>query len=240
MTKPFQPVPEAQQTLLIDLDDTLCENNIYFERAIADFISFLNHQHYSREEVREVLNQAERDSILTHGYGLHSFAHSLVKTFEQLSVETVTPELHEKICRFAHQIAEHPIEMIAGVEETLQYLSPRHHLIIMTKGNPVEQRSKIERSGIGELFVAVEVVPEKNETVYREIVEKYELPQESTWMVGNSPKSDINPALAAGLNAVFVPHECTWVLEHEEVTQQTCDGQTLLVLQRFSDLRNHF
>ncbi len=82
------------QTLLIDADDTLWENNIYFERAIANFISFLNHQAYSREEVREVLNDVERESIVTHGYGLHSFAHSLVATFERLSVEPITPELH--------------------------------------------------------------------------------------------------------------------------------------------------
>src|ERR1043166_7391144 len=90
--------PEATggvpQSLLIDLDDTLCENNIYFERAIAQFISFLNHREMSVDQVREVINQTERESIVTHGYGLHSFAHSLVKAFERLSVEPITPALH--------------------------------------------------------------------------------------------------------------------------------------------------
>src|ERR1700747_2722905 len=100
------------QTLLIDADDTLWENNIYFERAIAQFISFLDHQTHTRDEVREVLNEVERASILTHGYGLNSFAHSLVATFEQLSVEPITPELHARIHRMAHQIAEHPVEVI--------------------------------------------------------------------------------------------------------------------------------
>ena len=80
------------QTLIIDADDTLWENNIYFERAIGRFISFLNHREYSPKQVREVLNDAERDSIVKHGYGLHSFAHSLVATFEKLSVEPITPE----------------------------------------------------------------------------------------------------------------------------------------------------
>src|SRR5881392_767355 len=98
---------DNQQTLLIDLDDTICENNIYFERAIADFIAFLDHKEHSREQVREVLNQVERESILKHGYGLHSFAHSLVDTFERLSVDPVTPALHTTIWGFAHQIAEH-------------------------------------------------------------------------------------------------------------------------------------
>src|SRR5271156_1223655 len=95
----------ASQTLLIDADDTLWENNIYFERAIANFISFLNHHEYSPEQVRQVLNQVERESIVTHGYGLHSFAHSLVETFERLAVEPITPALHETIHGFAHTIA---------------------------------------------------------------------------------------------------------------------------------------
>ena len=111
------------QTLLIDADDTLWENNIYFERAIARFISFLNHHEFSPEQVREVLNDVERECIVTHGYGLHSFAHALVDTFERLSVQPVTPELHAQIHSFAHTIADHPIELLPEVPQTLQYLS---------------------------------------------------------------------------------------------------------------------
>ena len=85
------------QTLLIDADDTLWENNVYFERAIVRFISFLNHHEFSPEQVREVLNDVERECIVTHGYGLHSFSHALVNTFERLSVQPVTPELHTQI-----------------------------------------------------------------------------------------------------------------------------------------------
>ena len=101
-----------------------------------------------------MLNDVERDSIVKHGYGLHSFAHSLVETFEKLSVDPVTPELHERIRSFAHQIADHPIEVLPGVPETLQYLGERHHLIMMTKGNPAEQSGKVERSGLKEYFSA--------------------------------------------------------------------------------------
>jgi putative hydrolase of the HAD superfamily len=232
--------PESAQSLLIDLDDTLCENNIYFERAIAEFISFLNHRTMSVAEVREVLNGVERESILKHGYGLHSFAHSLVDTFERLSVEPITPQLHEKIWGYAHQIAEHPLEIIEGVPDTLGYLSERHHLIVMTKGVLTEQTGKIERSGLKDYFAAVEVVAEKNPPTYRQIVEKYGLAPDCTWMVGNSPKSDINPALAAGLHAVFVPHDQTWVLEHEELAPVPSPAQRLLRLERFAELRNHF
>jgi putative hydrolase of the HAD superfamily len=227
------------QTLLIDADDTLWENNIYFERAIGRFISFLNHRDFSPEQVRVVLNDAERDSIVKHGYGLHSFAHSLVATFEKLSVEPITAELHRRIHSFAHQIAEHPIEIMAGVTETLAYLAERHHVIMMTKGNPVEQSGKVERSGLKEYFAAVEIVPEKDEQMYRAAIDKYRLEPDRTWMVGNSPKSDINPALAAGLHAVFIPHGDTWVLEHEELGAAPAPQQ-LLVVERFADLQRHF
>jgi putative hydrolase of the HAD superfamily len=233
------PGENGAQTLLIDADDTLWENNIYFERAIAKFISFLNHREYSSEMVRLVLNDVERESIVRHGYGLHSFAHALVETFERLSVDPVTPGLHERIRSFAHQIAGHPIEVLPGVPETLQYLGELHHLILMTKGNPAEQSGKVERSGLKEYFSAVEIVAEKDESTYRSVIAKYALPADATWMVGNSPKSDINPALAAGLHAIFIPHGNTWILEHEEVAAVPAPQQ-LLVIDRFGDLREHF
>jgi putative hydrolase of the HAD superfamily len=233
------PAENGAQTLLIDADDTLWENNIYFELAIAKFISFLDHREHSPQAVRLVLNDVERESIVKHGYGLHSFAHSLVETFEKLSVEPVTPELHERIRGFAYQIADHPIEVLPDVPETLQYLGERHHLILMTKGNFAEQSGKVERSGLKQYFAAVEVVAEKDESTFRSAIAKYALPADTTWMVGNSPKSDINPALAAGLHAVFIPHDKTWILEHEEVA--TAPGaQRLLVVDRFGDLRKHF
>jgi putative hydrolase of the HAD superfamily len=233
-------MPTSPQTLLIDLDDTICENNIYFERAIAKFISFLNHREMTVQEVRKVLNQVEHESILTHGYGLHSFAHSLVATFERLSVEPITPELHQTISRFAHEIAEHPMELIDGVAETLDELHRRRHrLIVMTKGNVTEQAGKIERSGLAYFFDAIEIVAEKNRPTYVSIVDKYGLDPDRSWMIGNSPKSDVNPSLAAGLNAVFIPHAQTWVLEHEEVAQPP-DGRQLLVLERFRKLTEHF
>jgi putative hydrolase of the HAD superfamily len=227
------------QTLLIDADDTLWENNIYFERAIASFISFLNHHEYSAEQVREVLNEVERECVLSHGYGLHSFAHALVGTFEKLAVEPLTPALHETISGFAHTIAEHPVEVIEGVPDTLNYLSERHHLILLTKGASAEQSGKIERSGLKDYFAAVEIVAEKDSGTYRSVTSKYALSSDSTWMVGNSPKSDINPALGAGLNAVFVPHGNTWILEHEELNPPIPPSR-LLMVERFAALREHF
>jgi putative hydrolase of the HAD superfamily len=227
------------QTLLIDADDTLWENNVYFERAIVHFISFLNHHEFSPEQVREVLNDVERECIVTHGYGLHSFSHALVNTFERLSVKPVTPDLHAQITSFALKIENHPIEFLPEVPETLEYLSARHRVILVTKGALAEQSGKIERSGVKQYFADTEIVAEKNPAAYLALVEKHSLACDSTWMIGNSPKSDINPALAAGLHAVFIPHGDTWILEHEEVNAAPA-GQRLLIVGRFAELREHF
>jgi putative hydrolase of the HAD superfamily len=229
----------SSQTLLIDADDTLWENNIYFERAIGRFISFLNHHEFSAEQVREVLNDVERECIVKHGYGLHSFAHALVDTFERLSIEPATPELQAQIHCFADTIADHPVQLLPEVPETLQYLSQRHPLILMTKGAIAEQTGKVERSGLKEYFAAIEIVAEKDPAAYADVVEKHDLEPDTTWMVGNSPKSDINPALAAGLHAIFVPHGNTWILEHEEVNPAP-PKQKLLIVGRFAELREHF
>src|ERR1700689_4530966 len=160
----------TRQVLLIDADDTLWENNIYFERAIASFISFLNHQAYSAAQVREVLNQVERECILSHGYGLHSFAHALVQTFERLAVEPLTPALHETIRGFAHAIAEHPIEILPEIPETLDHLAARHQVMLVTKGDVIEQSGKVERSGLKQYFAAIEIIPDKNLAAYGQLV----------------------------------------------------------------------
>jgi putative hydrolase of the HAD superfamily len=223
------------QTILIDADDTLWENNIYFERAIASFISYLNHHEYSPAEVRAKLNDCERETIAAHGYGMSSFRRSLVACFERLSSEPITPTRHEQIVSFAESIGQQKIELLPGVAETLPILASRHRLILMTKGNPLEQQDKLARSGLAIHFSAVEVPREKDPAAYHAVCRKYELTPHTTWMIGNSPKSDINPALAAGLHAVFIHHPHTWVLEHEEA-QPAPPGQILLEVENFAEL----
>jgi putative hydrolase of the HAD superfamily len=227
------------QTLLLDADDTLWENNIYFERAIAAFISYLNHHTYSREEVRAALNEVEHETVRERGYGLVSFQHSLVTCFERLSTEPITAEKHERIVSFSRSISDHEIELLPGVSEILPELASRHRLILMTKGNPEEQLDKLTRSGLSHHFTSVEIPREKNPDAYCSVCQKYELTPHTTWMIGNSPKSDINPALSAGLHAVFIRHPHTWVLEHE-VVETARNGQHLLELNSFTELGVRF
>jgi putative hydrolase of the HAD superfamily len=229
----------SQQTLLIDADDTLWENNIYFEQAIASFISYLDHQVHTPAEVREHLNRCEHATIAARGYGLVSFRSSLADCYEQLTNAPVTEENRKRIDTFADRIAHHEMELLPGVAETLVDLSTRHRLILVTKGDPTEQTGKLERSGLAPHFSAVEVLPEKHNEAYLALTEHHCCETETTWMIGNSPRSDINPALQAGLHAVFIPHAFTWVLEHETVNEPPA-GRRLLQLASFSELLRHF
>jgi len=240
VTDPKTPVRHpANQTLLIDADDTLWENNIYFERAIASFISYLNHRVHTAEQVREHLNRCEHATIAAHGYGLSSFRRSLIDCFEQLSDAPVTPEKHTRIVSFAQSIADQEIELLPDVDATLADLATRHRLILVTKGVPEEQNGKLQRSGLAPHFTAVEVLPEKHHDAYLSLAAHHACEASNTWMIGNSPRSDINPALRAGLHAVFIPHDFTWVLEHEVVSHPPA-GQHLLELAAFADLARYF
>ena len=229
----------SRQTLLIDADDTLWENNIYFEHAIAGFISYLDHHQHGPAEVRQVLNRCEHATIAAHGYGMASFEQSLVDCFTEVSEAPPSAEQRRRIATFAQSIADRAIELLPGVAETLPLLAARHRLILVTKGNAREQQKKIDRSGIHMHFTAVEIPPEKHPDAYREIVTRYSLTQETTWMIGNSPRSDINPALAAGLHAVYMYHPNTWVLEHDSLARPL-PPQQLLQLERFDALADHF
>jgi putative hydrolase of the HAD superfamily len=220
--------------LLIDADDTLWENNIYFEQAIHGFITFLDHSLLTREEVRAVLDEVER----LMGYGAANFTRSLVETYRRLAEKDLRDEDVQQVRQFGELIRTHPLQFLEGVKETLDYLSPRHDLILLTKGDFEEQRLKVERSGIEESFRQVLIVSEKDVATYRHVTSELQIDLKRTWMVGNSPRSDINPALAAGLNAVYIPHPHTWHLEHEEV-QYTGEGR-LLTLSTFADLRIYF
>src|SRR5215472_4256982 len=216
--------------LIMDADDTLWENNIYFEQATHDFITFLNHSRLSHEEVQAVLDGVER----LMGYGSTNFTKSLVETYRRLAEKDLNEEDIEQVRRFGEQIRTHPIQLLEGVRETLDYLLPRHDLFLLTKGDSEEQRLKVERSGIEQYFKQVVIVPEKDIPTYHRVVDELQIHPQRAWMIGNSPKSDINPALSAGLNAVFIPHPHTWHLEHEEV-QHTGDGR-LLKLDSFAEL----
>jgi putative hydrolase of the HAD superfamily len=225
-----------RQHLLIDADDTLWENNIYFEDAFDRFCELLDHSKLKPAEVRAALDEIEIANNKVHGYGAHNFVRNLRQCFEKL-VERGPETTHfEEIATYAHYIMGKPVELMPGVAETLPLLAARHELTLFTKGEHKEQSSKFERSNLARYFTHCEIVKEKNRPAYLDLVRRLGFDAPRTWMIGNSPKSDINPAIAAGLRAVYVPHERTWTLEREEIQS----SERLLVAEGFADLARIF
>jgi putative hydrolase of the HAD superfamily len=227
----------ARHTLLIDADDTLWENNVFFEKTIEGFISQLEHLGYTREYVRHILNETERRNIRQHGYGVRSFRRSLEDTYMKLAGNSARREIVKEIERMALELEGTPPHILDGVPETLAYLAKHHRLILLTKGESAEQAAKVERSGLQSYFDAIEIVKEKDCETYTRVIEQFKVVKSHGWMVGNSPFSDINPALQCGLNAVFIPHAATWELEKCEL--ESGSGK-LLILSGFRELRSHF
>lgn len=223
---------------MIDADDTLWENNIYFEDAFDEFVEFLDHSSMSPAEVRDVLNEIELVNAKIHGYGSKNFGRNLQQAYQHLAERHIHEEDLARVMRFAEKILDQPMVVIEGVEDTLAELSRRHELIMFTKGHPDEQRLKVDRSGLGRYFQHTAIVKEKDAAAYRNLIEQRGHPSEETWMIGNSPKSDINPALAAGLGAVLVPHARTWVLELQELRKP--EGSRFAQVERFRDLTTLF
>ena len=226
-----------RQFLIIDADDTLWENNIYFEQAFDDFVEFLAHSHLTPPQIRDVLDEIEAVNAKIHGYGSLNFGRNLRQTYQHLAEREVNEEDLNTVMGFAERILNCPMQVIEGVDDTLAHLAGRHDLTLFTKGHPEEQKLKIDRSGLGPYFGHLAIVKEKDAAAYGNLVTERGMDPSLTWMIGNSPKSDINPALDAGLNAVFVPHAHTWVLERQEI--RPGKGQ-LLQLDRFCELRGHF
>jgi len=225
-------------TLIFDADDTLWGNNIYFERAFDRFVEFLDHSHLNPAQIRDALNEIELVNAKIHGYGSINFGRNLQQAYQHLAQREIGTDDLNRIMSFAEAILEQPLELIDGVEETLAALATRHDLALFTKGHPDEQRMKVDRSGLGKYFGHLGIVKEKDPAAYQKLVTDQGFEKSQSWMIGNSPKSDINPALAIGLGAVLVPHERTWVLERCDITAPP-DSRFLRV-DRFSDLESRF
>src|SRR5258707_13813901 len=138
--------------LVFDADDTLWENNIYFERAFDDFVDFLEHSTLTAAQVRDVLNEIELVNAKVHGYGSKNFGRNLQQAYQHLAEREIREDDLRHVMSLAERILEQPLELIAGVEETLAELTKRHRLALFTKGHPDEQRMKVDRSGLGSYF----------------------------------------------------------------------------------------
>jgi putative hydrolase of the HAD superfamily len=227
----------TRQHLIFDADDTLWENNIYFEEAFDQFCGYLAHSSMTPDQIRAVLDEIEIVNAKINGYGCRNFGRNLTICFQHLAERAISERDLNAVMEFAHAILERPLELLPGVEATIAELSKRHELMLFTKGDPEEQQLKIDRSGLAQYLHHAAIVKEKNAQAYHELAQERAFRLDKTWMIGNSPKSDINPALAAGLSAVYIPHPRTWTLEHEAVPDS---HPRLMRVERLEELTNYF
>jgi putative hydrolase of the HAD superfamily len=223
--------------LIFDADDTLWENNVYFERAVDDFVEWLAHPTRDPDTIRATLGDIEAANSAAHGYGPKVFLRSLHDCFERLLARPAGAEDAARLDGLVARLLDQEVELMPDVEHTLAALGSRHDLLLLTKGSEDEQQRKIDASGLADRFRRALIVPEKDTAVYTELVTAEGLDPASTWMIGNSVKSDILPALAAGLGAVFIPNANTWVLEHATLDES---AERLVRVERFADLLEHF
>jgi len=222
-------------TLIVDADDTLWENEAYYQQCIAEFGVLMATLGFDREEAERTVDEVERERVPLTGYGPLQFAENMVIAYERLCGrygQSALDEVSDEVQEIGQLVMAPPIVLLDSVEETLARLDGRFHMILLTKGDREVQEGKLARSGLGRFFDGVHVVPEKDALVFRELIAGYGLEPERTWMIGNSPRSDINPALEAGLGAIHIPHSSTWTLEQAEIAAP----ERVVVLDSFGEL----
>jgi putative hydrolase of the HAD superfamily len=230
-------VPYQDQVLIFDADDTLWEFNHLFERVIDDYLEWLAHPSHTTDEIRVVLLDIEAANAAEHGYGTAVFLRSLRDCFVHLHDRPASDAEQAAIDELATPLLEHHVTPLPGVVETLTELATRHRLLLLTKGATHEQQRKIDASELASHFEHVHIVAEKDVDTYRDLARRHRLDRATSWMIGNSPKSDVAPARAAGLRAVYIPNANTWALEHAELDP---DDDGILRLRAVTELLQHF
>jgi putative hydrolase of the HAD superfamily len=203
-----------------DADDTLWQNETFFRMTEQRFTELLS-EHGDHHVLSARLLEAERRNLAFYGYGVKGFTLSMIETAVEVTKGEVPAAVIAEILSFGRQMLQNPVETLPGVHDTLDALAGRYRIILITKGDLFDQERKLAQSGLGDYFNAVEIVSEKTSATYERIFTRHADGPARAMMVGNSLKSDVVPAIAAGAHGVHVPHELTWVLEHEEAPEQT-------------------
>ena len=196
----------------IDADDTLWENEAWFYKIQDRFFEMMS-SWSDTQDTNAAMLENERASIPQYGYGVTSFVRSMILTAIQISNNEIETKQISQIVSWGDELIEAPVDLLPGVEETLSELSNNHHLLLITKGDVLHQRAKVENSGLSDFFWNIEVVGEKDSAVYEMLLNRYGISPEMFVMIGNSVSSDILPVLNIGAKAIHVPHHTTWELE---------------------------
>lgn len=199
-------------TICFDADDTLWHNERFFRLTEDRFVDLLS-EYADADHLKDRLLDAERRNIERYGYGIKGFTLSMIETALQVTENRVPGEVISDLIAAGKEMLRHPIDLLPGAQETVTALAQDFRLLLITKGDLIDQERKLAQSGLGEMFDGVEIVSEKSAQVYREIFSGRAIAPNSAMMIGNSLKSDVNPVIQAGGWGVYVPFGDTWVLE---------------------------
>jgi putative hydrolase of the HAD superfamily len=222
--------------LLIDADDTLWENNIYYLRASNALFDLIAKSGFDRQEIEAEFDRLEIRIVKEMGYGSKNYSILMRRLFDFYNTRLNIPISGDKFNFILEEFLRHPLnpKLFDKVSETIRYLKTQYKVYVLTKGNHDEQKNKLLNAGIAAIVDDYYIVDEKNDPVYRELLGKFGWKAEQTCMIGNSPKSDINPALRCGMYAIFIPYADTWKLDDEPLI--SADGR-IKTIQRFEDLK---
>lgn len=199
----------------LDADDTLWQNEQFFQLTHARFAELLA-DYAERDHLEERLFAAETRNLGHYGFGIKGFVLSMIETAIEVTEERVPAAVIRRIVEAGQEMLAHPIELLPGVEAAVDRLADRHPLVLVTKGDLLDQERKLAQSGLGERFAGVEIVSHKTAPVYAGIFARQGAGEGESLMAGNSLKSDVIPVIEAGGHGVHVPHELTWAWERTD------------------------
>jgi putative hydrolase of the HAD superfamily len=221
------------RVLGFDGDDTLWHSETHFDVTQTAFRDLLR-RHVPDADIDRRLAEMEMKNLSVYGYGVKSFTLSMLETAIELTKARIPASDLEVILGWGKKMLLEPTKLLDGVEATLRDLSQRYDLLLITKGDLFDQESKLARSGLGELFLGVDVVSEKDKETYRRIFERRAIPPQEFVMVGNSLRSDVVPVVELGARAVHIPYHVTW--HHEHVPEESLPKSGWHRLESISEL----
>lgn len=222
------------KVIAFDADDTLWINETYFDETEKKFCSLME-EYLSHQGISQELFKVEIDNLKLYGYGIKGYILSMIEAAMRISNNTIPIEIIEKIIEYGKELLEKPIILLDGVEETLAALHGKYKLIVATKGDLLDQRRKLHNSGLGHYFHRIEVMSDKQEIDYSDLIKRLEIKAEEFFMIGNSLKSDVLPVLAIGGHAVHIPFHTTWA--HEKI-DHIVEHENFRAFEKITDVLN--
>ncbi|WP_298901561.1 HAD family hydrolase [uncultured Psychroserpens sp.] len=218
-----------------DADDTLWVNETYFRDAELEFAKLMA-PYETANKIDQELFKKEMDNLPLYGYGVKGFVLSMVEMAIELSNNMVSNATISEILDIGKSMLNKPVELLDGVEDTLNVLSENYRLILITKGDLLDQERKLEKSNLTSYFHHIEVLSDKQESNYAKLLEHLDIEPSEFLMVGNSLKSDILPLVNINAKAIHVPFHTTWL--HEQVNTEETEQKKYRTISSLSDLKS--